>query len=81
MNHGQGFTATLITDLLETTASIPGLPISTTHVSVGLILGIGGVTIKTDIKVVLNIVLSWILTLPKAALISARVYSLLYNVF
>lgn len=77
MNHGQGFTANLITGLLVTTASIHGLPVSTTHVSVGSIFGIGSVTKKSDIKVVRNIVLSWILTLPIAALISAIVYFLL----
>ena len=37
MNTGQGFTANLITGLLVTTASIHGLPVSTTHVSVGSI--------------------------------------------
>ena len=81
MNHGQGFTANLITGLLVTTASIHGLPVSTTHVSVGSIFGIGSVTKKSDIKVIRNIVLSWILTLPIAALISAIVFSLLSYVF
>ena len=80
MNHGQGFTANLITGLLVTTASIHGLPVSTTHVSVGSIFGIGTVTKKSDLKVVRNIVLSWILTLPIAALISAMVYYLLSNI-
>ncbi len=41
MNSGQGFTANLITGLLVTTASIHGMPVSTTHVSVGSIFGIG----------------------------------------
>ncbi|MFT4669105.1 MAG: PiT family inorganic phosphate transporter [Flavobacteriaceae bacterium] len=52
MNHGQGFTANLITGLLVTTASIHGLPFSTTHVSVGSIFGIGKVTKKADTKMV-----------------------------
>ena len=41
MNPGQGFAANLATALLVTTASIHGLPVSTTHVSVGALLGIG----------------------------------------
>ena len=77
MNHGQGFTANLITGLLVTTASIHGMPVSTTHVSVGSIFGIGTVTRKADVKVVRNILLSWLLTLPVGALCGAAVYWLL----
>ncbi len=74
MNHGQGFTANLITGLLVTTASVHGLPVSTTHVSVGSIFGIGTVTKKADSRMVSKIVLSWVLTLPVAAVMSAVVY-------
>ena len=77
MNSGQGFTANLVTVLLVTTASIHGLPVSTTHVSVGSIFGIGTVTKKADLKVIRNILLSWLLTLPIAALCSATIYYLL----
>ncbi|MGY8915711.1 MAG: anion permease [Flavobacteriales bacterium] len=79
MNSGQGFTANLITGLLVTTASIHGLPVSTTHVSVGSIFGIGTVTKKADLKVIRNILLSWILTLPIAAICSATIYYLLLS--
>ncbi|MCJ8167443.1 anion permease [Pontibacter sp. E15-1] len=74
MNHGQGFTANLITGLLVTTASIHGLPVSTTHVSVGSIFGIGTVTRKVNYRVVSNILLSWVLTLPVAALVAGAIY-------
>jgi PiT family inorganic phosphate transporter len=77
MNSGQGFTANLVTGLLVTTASIHGLPVSTTHVSVGSIFGIGTVTKKADLKVIRNILLSWLLTLPVAAVCSAVIYWLL----
>jgi PiT family inorganic phosphate transporter len=77
MNSGQGFTANLITGLLVTTASIHGMPVSTTHVSVGSIFGIGTVTNKADYKMIGKIVLSWVLTLPIAALISAMLFKLL----
>ena len=77
MNSGQGFTANLVTGLLVTTASIHGLPVSTTHVSIGSIFGIGTVTKRADYKIIGKIVLSWALTLPIAALISALVYFLL----
>ena len=77
MNSGQGFTANLITGLLVTTASIHGMPVSTTHVSVGSIFGIGTVTKKADYKMIGKILLSWLLTLPIAAIISALLFILL----
>jgi PiT family inorganic phosphate transporter len=79
MNSGQGFTANLITGLLVTTASVHGLPVSTTHVSVGSIFGLATVTKKADIKVIRNILLSWLLTLPIAAICSASIYNLLLS--
>jgi PiT family inorganic phosphate transporter len=80
MNSGQGFTANMITGILVTTASIHGLPVSTTHVSVGSIFGIGTVTKKANPKVIYKIVLSWILTLPLAAIISALLFKLLESI-
>jgi len=80
INSGQGFTANLVTGLLVTTASIHGLPVSTTHVSVGSIFGIGTVTKKADLKVIRNILLSWLLTLPIAAICSAIVYWILITI-
>lgn len=77
MNSGQGFTANLMTGLLVTTASVHGLPVSTTHVSVGSIFGIGTVTKKADVKVVRKILLSWLLTLPIAAIFSGLTYFIL----
>ena len=77
MNSGQGFTANLVTGLLVTTASIHGMPVSTTHVSVGSIFGIGTVTKKADRNTIGKILLSWLLTLPIAAIISALLFRIL----
>jgi len=77
MNSGQGFTANLITGLLVTTASIHGMPVSTTHVSVGSIFGIGVVTKKANFKMIGKILLSWLLTLPIAAIVSGLLFKLL----
>jgi PiT family inorganic phosphate transporter len=74
MNHGQGLAANLSTGLLVILASTYGLPVSTTHVSVGSLFGIGLIARKANVKVVFGIVLSWLLTLPCAALISGVVY-------
>ncbi len=74
INHGQGFSANLVTSFLVIVASKFGVPVSTTHVSVGSIFGIGMVSKKRDPKVVMSIILSWIITLPTAMLLSALVY-------
>ena len=77
LNHGQGFSANLITSLLVISASKFGLPVSTTHVSVGSIYGIGIVNKTANKKEISKIVLSWILTLPIAAMASAGIFFLL----
>ena len=74
LNHGQGFTANLVTGLLVVYASRLGMPVSTTHVSVGSLFGIGFITKKANPRVVREILLSWVLTLPIAALLSGFIY-------
>lgn len=71
MNPGQGFAANLATAALVTTASFNGLPVSTTHVSVGTLVGIGTITRQAHWKAVGRIALSWIITLPCGALLAA----------
>jgi PiT family inorganic phosphate transporter len=74
MNPGQGFTSNLVTAALVWTASMSGLPVSTTHVSVGGIFGIGVVNKKADTKMIGKILGSWVLTLPIAAITSATIF-------
>lgn len=74
MNPGEGFAANLATAVLVTSASFHGLPVSTTHVSVGALVGIGTVTRQAHWKAVGQIVLSWVVTLPCGALLAAGVY-------
>ena len=74
MNHGQGFSANLTTGILVMLASTFGLPVSTTHVAVGSLFGIGLTTGQANPRVMLNIALSWIITLPCAALLGAGCY-------
>ena len=76
MNTGQGFTANLSTSILVILASLIGLPVSTTHVSVGSLFGIGMATRQANIRVVNGILLSWVLTMPCAALMSGLIYGL-----
>jgi PiT family inorganic phosphate transporter len=74
MNPGQGFTANLVTALLVAGASRFGLPVSTTHVSVGALFGIGVVNRTARVKTILTILLAWVTTLPTGAVLSAGVY-------
>lgn len=74
MNHGQGFAANLATGVLVIVASRLGLPVSTTHVSVGALFGIGLATRQANMGVIASILLSWCVTLPCAAAISGMVY-------
>ena len=77
MNDGQALTANLVTGLLVILASRFGLPVSTTHVAVGAIGGIGLANRSVDKTVMSGILASWLLTLPVAAAIGALIYALL----
>jgi len=71
MNHGQGFSANLVTAALVILASRFGLPVSTTHVSCGSLFGIGAVTRQAQWKTIGTVLLAWGVTLPMAALLAA----------
>ncbi|HEU5246584.1 MAG TPA: anion permease [Candidatus Udaeobacter sp.] len=81
MNHGQGFTANLTTAILVVVASLFGLPVSTTHVSVGSLFGIGLTTGKANLRMMTAIVLSWLVTLPCAAILAGSAYWLTNSLF
>jgi PiT family inorganic phosphate transporter len=80
MNAGQGFAANLSTAVLVTTASLHGLPVSTTHVSVGSLLGMGVVTGQAKWKPMFGVLASWFITLPCAAALASAVYSFHHRV-
>lgn len=67
MDHTQGVAANLITATLVLFASQLGLPVSTTHVSVGSIAGVGASANTLNRDTLRNVLLSWIATLPMAA--------------
>lgn len=67
MDHTSGLAANLITASLVLFASKLGLPVSTTHVAVGAIAGVGASAGTVDWLALRNVLWSWILTLPLAA--------------
>jgi inorganic phosphate transporter, PiT family len=66
MNDSQGLTANLITATLVLLASKFGLPVSTTHVSIGSIAGVGSSAGTLNWTTLRNVLMSWVATLPLA---------------
>jgi PiT family inorganic phosphate transporter len=72
LTPSRGFAAELAAALTIVLASRLGIPVSTTHILVGSVLGVGlarGIG-ALDMRVVGNIVVSWVATLPLAAVLS-----------
>jgi inorganic phosphate transporter, PiT family len=72
----QGTTANFVTSCVVLTASVFALPVSTTHVSVGSIIGSAKAANTLDLSTVHNVLLSWLITLPVAVLSAALVTKL-----
>lgn len=77
MNYIQGFSANIATGFLAIAASYSGIPISTTHVAVSSIFGVGLTEKKANWNIFSQILLGWIVTLPTAAITSGIAYRLL----
>lgn len=76
MNHGQAISANLATGFLVIVASRLGMPVSTTHVSVGALIGIGMVSRSAQYRSIMTILFAWGCTLPCAGVIAAVTYTL-----
>ncbi len=83
LTPSRGFCAELAAASTVVLASRTGLPVSTTHILVGSVLGVGlarGIG-ALDLRVVLNIIISWIVTLPAGALMAMVFFFFLKGVF
>ncbi len=79
----RGYCATLAAATTVVLASKTGLPVSTTQIAVGCVMGVGlarGVG-ALDMRVIGNIVISWIVTLPAGAILAALFFFLLKGIF
>lgn len=78
-----GFAAEITASSLITAASHFGLPVSTTHVISGAIMGVGSTRRLSAVRwgVATNIVAAWLITIPASAAVAALVYSILHWVF
>ena len=72
----QGFAAQIASSAVILTSSHMGLPLSTTHVATGSIIGVGTATKDQPVRwrLVANVALAWIITLPAAGSIGALAY-------
>ncbi|HEX4609014.1 MAG TPA: inorganic phosphate transporter [Urbifossiella sp.] len=77
MNPGQGFAASLVTAGLVTTASLHSLPVSTTHVSVGSLFGMGVAARQAHWRKAAEILLAWVSTVPCGAVLAWLAYGLM----
>jgi len=83
LTPSRGFAAELGAAATVVTASATGLPISTTHTLVGAVLGVGfarGIA-AINLRVVGNIFMSWLVTLPAGAGLSILFFFLLKGIF
>ena len=79
----RGFCATLAAAATVVLASRTGLPVSTTHIAVGAVIGVGlarGVG-AIDMRVIGGIVVSWLVTLPVGGVLAALIYFTLKGMF
>jgi PiT family inorganic phosphate transporter len=79
----RGFCAELAAASTVVLASGTGLPVSTTHILVGAVMGVGlarGIG-ALDLRMVGRIVTSWIITLPIAGAVAAMLFFVLRAIF
>ena len=83
LTPSRGFCATLAAASTVVLASRTGLPVSTTHIAVGAVMGVGlarGIS-ALDLRVIGGIIVSWVVTLPVAGITAAVIFFILRAIF
>ncbi len=83
LTPSRGFCATMAAAVTVVLASRTGMPVSTTHIAVGAVMGVGlarGIG-AIDLRVVGGIVVSWLVTLPIGGVLAAIFYYTLKGFF
>jgi PiT family inorganic phosphate transporter len=83
LTPSRGYCATLAAAATVVLASRTGLPVSTTHIAVGAVIGVGlarGIG-AIDVRVIGGIVMSWLVTLPVGAVLAALIFFTLKGIF
>jgi PiT family inorganic phosphate transporter len=83
LTNSRGFTVDFATASVILSASMLGLPVSTTHAAVGAFVGVGlaGGLQALDLRLLRTIVLYWMITVPVAAATAAVIYLILSTIF
>ena len=81
MHPASGFSAELSAAAVVLLASAFGIPVSSTHILVGAVLGIGLANRSTNWDLMKPIGAAWVITLPAAAMLSSLVFVALRAVF
>lgn len=81
MHPASGFSAELAASAVIMLASTFGIPVSSTHILIGAVLGIGLVNRQTNWGLMKPIALAWVVTLPAAALLASVAFVALNFVF
>ena len=78
MDHHEGFMANLVTVAMVGPGAALGLPMSTTHVSSGAIIGVGTQDNgRLNWKTVRDMLLAWVITMPAAAVLGIAAFEIL----
>ena len=77
IHPSSGFSAELSAATVVMVASLLGIPVSSTHILIGAVLGVGMVNKAANWNLMKPIALAWVITLPAAALIGAVTVSIL----
>lgn len=81
MHPASGFSAELAAAGVVMLASTLGIPVSSTHILIGAVLGIGLVNNQTNWGLMKPIAMAWIITLPAAAILSSVTLVVLTRMF
>jgi PiT family inorganic phosphate transporter len=83
LTPSSGFCATMAAASTVVLASRTGMPVSTTHIAVGAVMGVGLAKgfAALDLRVIGSIFVSWVVTLPVSGLLTAFLYFSLKGMF
>jgi PiT family inorganic phosphate transporter len=83
LTPSSGFCATMAAAATVVLASRTAMPVSTTHIAVGAVMGVGLARgfAALDLRVIGSIVMSWVVTLPAGGALAALFYFTLKGMF
>jgi PiT family inorganic phosphate transporter len=78
LSQHQGFSASFAGSIVVFTASLLGIPVSTTHTITGAVIGAGTARRASAVRwgVAQSVVVAWVITIPASAAVGALFYML-----